>query len=192
MITLLALTQLGILFTLIFLASIGIPGSLIWMISAGALAGSISDLSTIIIVVATAAILGDIAAYEIARKFSQPISKRLSKFEFFTKNEKRVRESFKKSEFPFVFFTRFIFTGLCAIVSYISGFEKLDRRKFIMAVVLGELIYAIIYPTIGYIFKETWTDIYAVIGDIITVAMFVVITVVIIQIWRSRAKLQPK
>lgn len=169
------LVNLSILFIWIFITSLGVPGGVVAMVSSGALANSFIELIPVILITVSAAILGDITAYELARKFSLRLSKKLIKFKFFKNNEIKSRDLLKKHEFSFVFFTRFALIGLCAVVSYISGFERLNRKKFYMAVISGEIIYASLYPIIGFIFKETWNDLVNIIQDILIIVVLIVV-----------------
>ncbi len=170
--------QLIVVFFWTVLTSLGLPGALTFMVSLGALADNVSQLVPIMIVGALAAIIGDILAYSIARKYLTRLSGPLHKFRFFRENENKVAEKLRKYEFFAVFITRFGTTELCAPTSYISGFEKLNRKKFISAAILGEMVYATVYPIIGFMFKETWADLIGVIGN-----TFVAIVVAIIAIW---------
>ena len=176
------LINLGVLFFWVFLSSFGVPGGLVAMISSGAIANNLLDLADIIIVSAIAAILGDIFAYELARKFSVQISNQLQKFKFFINHELKARQYLGKYEFFAVFITRFALTGLCAVTSYISGFEKLNRKKYILAVVLGEILYGLIYTIMGFIFKLAWNDLVNIIDDFIILTILVAITVLLILI----------
>jgi membrane protein DedA with SNARE-associated domain len=174
--------SLGILFAVIFISSLGVPGATFWMLSAGALASSASDLVAVMIVVAMAAILGDLTAYELARRFSLPVSKLLRRFRIYRKNEQKVRSRLARSEFSLVFFTRFLLTALCSIVSYVSGFMRLSRARFAAAVVAGESLYGILYPALGFMFKETWRDLSSVLQDAILIVALVVIAILLVRI----------
>lgn len=178
-----SLVNLSLLFILTVLGSLGIPGTLVWILSSGALATNFSDLLLLIIIVALAAIIGDLIAYELARKFSSALFSKLSKFKSFKKGEQKTRALLKKSEFLIVFLSRFILIAIGAIVSYISGFERIDRRKYITAVVIGESLYASIYTIMGFMFKETWLELTNVVCDITWVLVFIVIIGVIIKIF---------
>ena len=134
------LINLIILFVIVFLSALGVPGGMITLVSMGALSNNYSELILVIIVGAIAAIFGDLTAYLIARKFSAKVSSWLKKFKFYRNNESRAREQLNKSEFMMVFLTRFLFTTLCTAVSYISGLERLSKKKFIVAVVFGEIL----------------------------------------------------
>lgn len=174
------LINLGILFIYTFLASLGLPGDTFWIIYAAAFANNFGQLMPIMAITAAAAILGDIAAYELAKKFSLVLPKKLVRFDFFKNGEARARKLFKKFEFSLIFFSRFAFTALGAPVSYISGFEKLDRKKFLAAVISGEIIYASIYSTMGFMFKETWNDLASVIGGVLAILVLMILVIFLI------------
>jgi membrane-associated protein len=175
------LISLGAVFIWVFIACLGVPGALFFLISFGALASSVWELVVIIIVAVIAAILGDIFAYELARKFLSRLSTKLRKFSFFRDNEVRSQNTLKRYAFSFVFFTRFALTGLGAAVSYVSGFEKMERRKFILAVVLGEILYGSIYPILGYIFKQAWADFSNLVQDSLIAIVLIIVVIYLIQ-----------
>ncbi len=182
----LGLLNLGIVFIWTVGSSFGIPGAMVYLVSAGAIAKSIQEVMIIILICFCAAVIGDITAYSLARKFSSTLSITLRKFKFFSMGEIESRNLLKKYAFSAVFLTRFFLTGLCAVVSYISGFEKLNRKKFIFAVLGGELIYASIFPLIGFVFKEMWNDIIAVLNDILIIFILIIIAVFLIRVLIKR------
>lgn len=186
MISLGQLASLGALFGLAFAGSFGFPGGLITMVSLGAIAGNLGELIWIIIVAVTASIAGDLAAYEFARRFSYFLKNKIIKYKFFREGEKDARELVTKYGFTLVFFTRFALVALCAVVTYICGFERGDRRKFAIAVIFGETIYGVLYPVLGYIFKETWNDLVGVVQNALIAAVLIGFAVYLI--WRKFRK----
>jgi membrane protein DedA with SNARE-associated domain len=183
-----SIINLAVIFIWTFAASLGLPGALVVMVSSGALATNFINLVWIMIAAALGGIIGDMTAYGLAKRFSLITYKRLQRFKFFIDNEKKAREELKKFEFSFVFFTRFSLAWLCAPVSYISGFERLNRKKFFFAVVSGEILYASIYPLIGFIFKSTWNDLISSLQNTILVLILVTILVLIIRYLIKRKK----
>jgi membrane protein DedA with SNARE-associated domain len=181
--------NLAVVFILVFLSSFGFPGGLVAMISSGAIANSFWNIILIIIIAAIAAILGDILAYELARKFSLRIKRRLQRYRFYIKGETKAKSLTIKYEFFSVFITRFFLTGLCAITSYLSGFEKLNRKKYIIAVISGEILYAVIYVTLGYVFRLAWNDLVSILNNIIIITILIAAAVVLVFIiYRIRKK----
>jgi len=183
------LIGIGAVFLWVFLACLGIPGGLVILISSGALASSLSELYIIILVGSLAAIIGDLFVYFISQKYLSKISPFLSKFWFFKNNEVRIKKMLQKYEFFSVFITRFILTGLGAAMNYIGGFEKLSKKKFIFAVVIGEILYGIIYASLGYLFKQTWNDFSTFLQDILIIAalgiIFIYLIITFIKVKRS-------
>ena len=174
------LIDLGFVFLWCFGASLGVTGGLIALVSSGVISNNITSVLWVILAGWIAAVLGDILAYELARKFSLSLSRVLKKFKFYKNNEEKSRSFLKKYEFSFVFFSRFALTAFCAPVSYISGLEKLSRKKFFLAVISGEFLYATIYPILGYIFKETWVDLLSFIQNFFILLILLLVAVVLI------------
>lgn len=134
----------------VFSGSFGFPGSSVGIIAFAASRTHMHSLIVLILIVYISVVVGDLLAYELAAFFSEGFRERLRKFRFFKTNEEKARKLLKKYGFSIVFSTRFIFTGLCQVVSYLSGFEKISRRKFMSAVLIGEFLFAVIYVSIGF------------------------------------------
>jgi membrane protein DedA with SNARE-associated domain len=166
---------LAFLFILCFLSSFGVPGASVAMISTGALAADTAGLIPVIVVASLAAMLGDVVAYEAARRFSSRFSRRLERNRLYWEGERRARLLFEEAGFAMIFFTRWLITTLGAAVNYLTGLARTKRRTFLAAVVTGELLYGTIYPVLGFLFKETWNDLAAVIGGITTTLLLVIV-----------------
>jgi len=173
--------NLIILFVVVFFCAFGIPGGGVWLVASGAAANTISDLTLIMIVGVSAAILGDFTAYMLARKFSFRLQDWLRHFSFYSKNEEKVKLKFNQSEFFILFFSRFLVQGLCAVATYVSGFLRLRIRKFLMAIVPGEMIYGIAFPLLGFFFKETWSDYTNVFSDVTAFILLAIIAYFLVR-----------
>jgi membrane protein DedA with SNARE-associated domain len=183
-----SITSLGVLFFWAIGASLGVPGTTVAIVSLGAIANNFSDLAGIVLVTALGAVIGDIVVYEITRKFSKAIRSKVQKFRFFSKNEKKAKERLKKHEFSFVFFTRFALIELCAPINYVSGFERLNRKKFFLAAISGEILFSIIYPLIGFIFKNTWEDLISGIQYVFIAIILIIVTIFLTRYLIKRRK----
>lgn len=149
----------GGLFLLAFASSVvPVPEIELLVASFAAFATSVDGLIYLILLVLAATVLGDLSAYFITRRFSDKLEKWMKKFRWYSKHEEKYRAKFNEYGFIFVFLTRFLITGAGLVVNYVSGFEKMDKKKFISAVILGQLVAALLYTLIGYIFKDTWTE----------------------------------
>ncbi len=172
-----------LLFFWVFAGSLGIPGGAITMIAYGSLAGSVSKLILFIIISFVAAVIGDILAYELARRLSNKLRNKLRNFSFFRNNEPKVRSLLNKYGFYIIFFTRFGLVNLCAVTSYVSGLEKINRKKFIFAVISGEFLFAIIYPLMGYTLGEIFSNLINAINYfVVGILLFIL---VIYLIWSN-------
>ncbi len=149
-------------YTLFFIIVAGsfaiIPGMTLLISSYASVLTTVPRLFLFILLVFAASIIGDIGTYFIAKRFSVSVINYLKRYKWFAKNEGKARSSVRNYGFYFVFVTRFISGGLGPVVNYISGFERLNSKKFILAVLLGEAVYALLFCSIGYIFKDTWAE----------------------------------
>jgi membrane protein DedA with SNARE-associated domain len=179
--------DLGLLFVFVLLGSLGAPTGFVAVVSSGAIAGDIGKVIILIIVSALGAIAGDILAYEIARKFSF-LREKLQKYKFYSKGEPKARALLNKYVFFSVFITRFLFIGLGAIVSYLSGFEKLNRRKYLMAVISGEILFAAIFTIVGYVFRLVWNDLIGFLNYFMAALTALGVALVILIIIRRKRK----
>jgi membrane protein DedA with SNARE-associated domain len=184
--------NLIILFTIVFFCAFGFPGGVLWLVASGAGANTPFELSLVMIVGASAAILGDFTAFMLARKFSLKLQKRLRKFKFYRNNETHVKLKFNKSEFFLLFFSRFLFQSLCAATTYVSGFLRLKIKKFLFAIVPGEIIYGMAFPLLGFLFKETWKDYTNIVSDIAALLLLIIFSYYfiswVIRYYKTRRK----
>lgn len=178
---------LGVLFILAFLSSFGLPGALFLMIFLGILAKTWTDIFLIAIASLFGVVIGDISAYEIARKLKSSFHSKLEKLNFFKEKEKETKKLLKDHMFYLIFFTRFALRTITAVVNYISGFKKVDRKRFIFTIIFGGIIYAFLYPLIGFFFKKTWEGIVNLIWQI-SLLLFLGI----LFIWLIKRKIKNK
>ncbi len=178
-----------IVFLWTFGSSLGFPGALVFLVAAGAMAGSISELLVIILVCFIAAVLGDFVAYTIARKASSKLSKLIKKLKLIKQSEEEAKKIIKKYGFLSIFLTRFLLMSLCAVVSYIAGFEKMKKKTFVLGSISGEILYASIFPLIGFLFRELWGDIVEIISDVsVALALGVIVIFLVVVLVRRRRK----
>lgn len=177
------LTGLGLisLFLWVLVGSFGFPGGSLGVIAFSSLATKFSSVLLIILVVYIASVIGDILAYELALFFSERFRKKLRNFSFFRDNEEKVKKPLKNYEFSIVFFTRFAIPGLCQVTSYVSGFEKINRKKFIAAVITGEFLFAVIYSFIGFFVGEVLNNLIHAISYLVAAVLLVVIIIYLIR-----------
>ena len=188
MIFALALTPIGLLlaFLLVISSSFGFPGGIITMIALGSLCKDIPSLILVMGVAFFASVFGDMLAYELARRISDKVEKRLRKFNFFVDNEQKARRLLSRYGFWIIFFTRFALVGLCAVISYICGLEKYNRKKFFLAVLAGEFFYALIYPLLGFTVGEVFSNLISAINDFAVVIVLLAVVFYLIRYFWKR------
>ncbi len=164
-----------LLFFWVLGGSLGLPGGTITMISFGSLAGNISSLSLIIFLCFVAAVFGDIAAYEFSRKLSDRLRNTLRNFSFFRNSEDQAIGLLNKYGFVIVFLTRFLFLSLGPVVSYVGGLEKFNRKTYILAVLSGELLFAILFPLLGYTIGAIFNNLLDAINDLFLVVLLIIL-----------------
>ena len=168
-------------FALIAASYIVIPVMGTIVISFGAFAPNVAGLIRVMAIVYAATLIGDISIFFIARAFSKPVLKFLRNFRWYNKNEGKARALLSRYEFYMVFLSRFSTTEISLVINYISGFERLNPKKFILAVVLGEFVYAVSYPLLGYIFRDTWKSIIGLIQGFIWIILLAILLIYLLK-----------
>jgi membrane protein DedA with SNARE-associated domain len=134
-----------------------IPGIGGIIVAYAANSSGINNYIITFILVYIASLIGDISVFLIVRRYSNRVLIFLQKRKWYNRNEKHARKLLDKYGFIIVFTSRFFFTGVGTISNYICGLTRFNPKKFIIAVVTGEFIYALLYTGSGYFFKDTWT-----------------------------------
>ncbi|MFH1365106.1 MAG: VTT domain-containing protein [archaeon] len=173
--------NLGIMFILAFLSSFGLPGALFFMIFLGIISKTWIEVLLISLTCLFGTVIGDILAYESARKLQFPLHKILKNFTFFKNNEKKIKKELNKERIYTIFFTKFALRSMSAIVNYISGFKRIKRKKFILTIISGEIIYSSLYPWIGFFFKKNWTIIVNLMEELFLLLLLVLIFLILIN-----------
>jgi membrane protein DedA with SNARE-associated domain len=160
-------------FILVFLASFAIPtGSLIVIVSFASSARGWVDVSVLLFLALIATISGDYMAFCILRFFRDKINPMI-KNTIWTRNKfTSVEKLFAKYSYYTIFLTRFLFSGIGPFVNFFSGLQAMPKMKFLRPVILGEILYCVIYISIGYFFRDTWQEILIFAQDYITLIIF--------------------
>lgn len=152
---------------IIYFASFAIPtGALFLILSFGSISVSISERIILVMIVYFSTILGDISTYFFARLFSKYVNKTFCINPWLKRNEHKAHIFIEKHGFYAIFLSRFLFSGLGAFINYYCGIKKYSKKKFISAILLGELFYSVIYSSLGMIFKDFIGEILNIINGI--------------------------
>lgn len=168
-------------FGIIFGAAFGLPLPATAILLAGGAFAAEGYLSFAIacLVGFVGATLGDIVLFFLARNWGEPLLERVSflKKILLSPQFKKVEARFVEHSFSLIFLSRFLVTTIGAPVTILAGFSKLSTKKFILIDALGELTYAVLYMTAGFIVGDEWQNLSTIFEN---TALIIVIGAVII------------
>ena len=99
-------------------------------------------------------VVGDNIGFALGRKFGRPLLHRFgTKFVQQSALDKAER-AFTRFGAIAIFFTRFIFATIAAPLNILAGASDLSWRRFLLADVGGQLIWASLYVFLGYFFGQ--------------------------------------
>lgn len=180
----------AILFLVVFFTSLWLPlPATALIVAAGAFAAQgYFDFWSIFVCVLIASVLGDISGYFISRRYGKRILMRIGlKSILSSSNFLALENIFKNRSVSTIFYSRFALTHLGPSINILSGLSKIDRRKFITYDILGEILYAIIFSSLGYTFADQWEMISSISQDIITIIVLIFILIILFAVlWRFR------
>lgn len=104
--------------------------------------------------------LGDTAGYFFWKRFGEFLFgkfKGLNKF--FGPKLKKANEYLDSKGRIAVFLTRFLITPLAAVVNIVAGLSGYSYFAFISAAFVGDMLWTIIYISLGYWFGDSWQQI---------------------------------
>jgi membrane protein DedA with SNARE-associated domain len=107
----------------------------------------------VIFVASTAAVLGDQIGYGVARWVGRRVVARICSKTGGADKIRKVEALAKRWGGPGIFFSRWLLTSLGPWINVTSGIADYPWRRFILWVVLGEVLWAVLYVTLGYFFS---------------------------------------
>lgn len=159
------------------------PGTLLMAASAMAGKGYFS-LPLVVLAGAFGNVAGDITGYFLARRFGEPILRKLGFAKVLSSSRyKRIEERFRTKPGTLIFFSRFeVFSNLA--VNIMSGLGKVPFRKYIVYEMSGEILQVALYCSIGYFFGNNWTAINVIINRFLALIALILVLLVII-FWKK-------
>ncbi len=165
---LLAIYGYAIIFGIVLVGALGVPmPSAVVLLAAGAIAVE-GDLSVVLViaVAAAAAGLGDCLIYLLARFVGRAAVVRLGKRVGLTEarietTQQRVGGWLGLS----VFITRWLVTPLALVLDLLAGVGKYPLPFYALLCFTGELLWAVVYVGVGYVFGESWANVAGLLGD---------------------------
>jgi membrane protein DedA with SNARE-associated domain len=188
----LLLYGLPVLFGVIVIASVGAPLPVSLMLVA---AGSFVEqgefkLWQVIIVASTAAVLGDQIGYGAARWGGRRLVARITRRVGGEAKILQAEALAKRWGGPGIFFSRWLVTGLAPWLNVTSGIADYPWRRFIFWDLLGEILWVVLYVTLGYIFSDRVQALAEILGNLAWVILGLIVVVIlgwkIVQYVRSQ------
>lgn len=177
------------LFVIIYIGSFGIPvPSVAITIAAGAFSGE-KFLSgpLVLAIIFISSVLGDLSGYWIARIFEEKSLKwRLFRKVFTAQKRKEVE--FALLRHPVIAIVGSRFVGLpTLIVNILAGLTNFPFWRFVFYDLIGELIAAIFYVGLGYVFGNNWQYV----SELIEKIGLVIILLVVLALYKPIRKFLP-
>lgn len=166
--------------------AIPLPSSMLVMASGGFAAAGDLVLWQVIAVAFAGFVIGDQAAFYLARWRGRPLLERIRRRPRRAAMLERAEELVARWGGTAVFVARTVLSPLAPWTSYVGGAAGLRWASFTLAALAGAAFWATAYATLGYQFADKISDIAALIVDwagIILAAAVAVITGV--WLWRS-------
>jgi membrane protein DedA with SNARE-associated domain len=169
------------LFGLIVIAAIGAPLPVNLMLVA---AGSFVEqgemkLWLVVIVATTAAVLGDLIGYGLSRWGGRRLVARISHNLGGEDKIQKTEALAKQWGGPGIFFSRWLVTSLAPWLNVTSGIAEYPWPRFILWAVLGDVLWVVLYVTLGYVFSDRVQAIAEVLGYLVWVILGFIATIIL-------------
>lgn len=178
---------LPVLFGIIVIASIGVPLPVTLMLVA---AGSFArqgemKLAYIVAVASSAAIIGDQIGYGLSRWGGRRLVDRITGKIGGASKIKKAEALSNRWGGAGIFFSRWLVTELGPWLNVTSGLTCYPWPRFLLWDVLGEVLWVIIYVTLGYIFSDRVQYLVEILGNLAWVILGVIVSIILgIKVFR--------
>jgi membrane protein DedA with SNARE-associated domain len=164
----LLLYGLPVLFGTILICSVGIPFpvSLLLVAAGSFVQQGDMKLWQVIIVASAAAIAGDQVGYGLARWGGRRLIGRVSRSLGVDAKIKQAEALTKRWSGAGIFLTRWLVTALGPWVNVTSGLAGYPWRRFLLWDVLGQVLWVVLYVTLGYIFSDRVQAMVEILGNL--------------------------
>jgi membrane protein DedA with SNARE-associated domain len=147
------------LFILLECAGFPMPGETALLVAAGFAGAGKLSIAAVIIIAASAAILGDAGGYWIGRLLGRGFVERWGRYVGLNEKKMKVLEGFfVKHGPPTVFFGRFV--GVLRTYSALfAGISRMPYITFTVFNALGGMVWALVFGIIGYVFGQNLDEV---------------------------------
>lgn len=138
----------------LFLAALGVPlPATVLVVATGAFSGQgVLSLQAAAAVAVVAAVSGDVCSYLLGRFVGDRLTPRWKT----SKAWQSADHQFARWGIWSVFLSRFLFTPIALPVNLLAGSTRFAWPYFMAAVVLGEVIWVLLYGGLGLLFADSW------------------------------------
>ena len=159
--------------TVLFLAALGIPlPATVLLMAAGAFVQQgVLAPESMFVAASIGAVSGDGGSYLLGRFGAALLPLRMQTSDPW----KRAAGLFERWGSWGVFFTRFLLTPAALPVNLLAGSTRFPVRRFMPAVMAGELLWVALFGGAGYMFADQWEDLSSIAGDSAAIALGVVL-----------------
>lgn len=172
---------LPVLFGVILVASVGVPLPVSFVLVA---AGSFAKqgemkLVPVIIAASVAAIVGDQIGYGLSRWGGRRMIDRVTRRIGGATKIKKAEALSKRWGGAGIFLSRWLVTELGPWLNVTSGITCYPWRRFVLWVVLGEVLWVVLYVMLGYIFSDRVQYIAEILGNLAWVILGVIVALIL-------------
>ncbi len=165
--------------TLVSAAGLPLPATML-LLAAGAFARQgLLDGPSAVLLAAAGAILGDGVSYALARTGGALTTARVQALPAW----QRAHDLFQRWGVLAIFLSRFALTPLALPVNVLAGSTRYALRRFLVPVLFGEGLWAMLFCGLGYVFADRWTALSNAASNLTTV-LAATVAVAGILLWR--------
>ena len=151
------------------------------------------NIFLLILLATVTAIMGDLFGYYLGKKFGSRVVNSLTKKFGLNQNKlNSVNNILESWGSWYIFFTRWLLTPIAIPVNITAGISNFSFKKFITISIIGELIWAIIYIYLGFLFGANWITLLDYINQGPTILVLITIgtgsIVIGLKIWQGKHK----
>ena len=183
---------LPILFAVILIASVGVPFPIsLTLVAAGSFVkqGEMK-LAPVIIAASLGAILGDQIGYGLSRWGGRSLIDRITSQLGGAAKIKRAEAVSRKWGGSGIFFSRWLVTALGPWLNFTSGMARYPWRRFFAWAAPGEVLWVVLYVTLGYIFSDRVQYIAEILGNLGWAILALIVAIILG--WRVFRYLRPE
>ena len=160
----------------LFLAALGVPlPATMLVVAAGAFSKQgVISLQVAAGVAVVAAVAGDGCSYLLGRLMGVRLTSRWKG----SKAWQSADQQFERWGIWSVFLSRFLFTPLALPVNLMAGSTQFPWHRFLLAVMVGEAIWVLLYGGLGLLFADSWEALSQMASDLSGVLVGLLLLVV--------------